>query len=129
LHPNVLLWDAHSIRGEISWLFDGKLPDLNVGTANGLSAAESVGVAVMEACGQQKEFTHVLNGRFKGGYITRCYGNPQGGIHAVQLEKCQSIYMSELPPYHYQPQLAAQVQPLLHKMMLAALNQVKLLSL
>ena len=129
LHPNVLLWDAHSIRGEISWLFDGKLPDLNVGTANGLSAAESVGVAVMEACEQQKEFTHVLNGRFKGGYITRCYGNPQGGIHAVQLEKCQSIYMSELPPYDYQPQLAAQVQPLLHKMMLAALNQVKLLNL
>jgi N-formylglutamate deformylase len=129
LHPDVLLWDAHSIRGEISWLFDGKLPDLNVGTANGLAAAESVGQAVMSVCEQQNQFTHVLNGRFKGGYITRHYGNPQGGIHAVQLEKCQSIYMSERPPYDYQPQLAAQVQPLLHKMMLAALNQVKSLSL
>lgn len=129
LHSNVLLWDAHSIRGEISWLFEGKLPDLNVGTANGLAAAESVGQAVMSVCEQQDQFTHVLNGRFKGGYITRHYGNPQGGIHAVQLEKCQSIYMSELPPYDYQPQLAAQVQPLLHKMMLAALNQVKSLNL
>ena len=129
LHANVLLWDAHSIRGEIPWLFDGKLPDLNVGTANGLAAAESVGLAVMEVCSQQSQFTHVLNGRFKGGYITRCYGNPQGGIHAVQLEKCQSVYMNELPPYEYKPELAAQVQPLLHKMVAAALNQVKSLSL
>jgi N-formylglutamate deformylase len=122
------LWDAHSIRGEIPWLFDGKLPDLNVGTANGLAAAEAVGLAVMEVCAQQNQFTHVLNGRFKGGFITRHYGNPQGGIHAVQLEKCQSLYMSELPPYSYQPALATQVQPLLQKMMLAALNQVKSLN-
>jgi N-formylglutamate deformylase len=129
LHPHVLLWDAHSIRGEIPWLFDGKLPDLNVGTANGLAAAEAVGLAVMEVCAQQNQFTHVLNGRFKGGFITRHYGNPQGGIHAVQLEKCQSLYMSELPPYSYQPALATQVQPLLQKMMLAALNQVKSLNL
>jgi N-formylglutamate deformylase len=128
VHANVLLWDAHSIRGQIPWLFDGKLPDLNVGTANGLSAAESVSRAVMAACSQQDQFTHVLNGRFKGGYITRQYGNPQAGIHAVQLEKCQSIYMSELPPYDYKPALAAQVQPLLHQMMLAALTQVKSLN-
>ena len=83
----------------------------------------------MEVCSQQEQFTHVLNGRFKGGYITRCYGNPHSGIHAVQLEKCQSVYMNELPPYEYKPELAAQVQPLLHKMVAAALNQVKSLSL
>ena len=70
----------------------------------------------------------MLNGRFKGGYITRQYGNPQAGIHAVQLEKCQSIYMSELPPYDYNPALASQVQPLLHQMMLAALTRVKSLN-
>ena len=125
LHANVLLWDAHSIRGEIPWLFKGKLPDLNVGTANGLAAAESVGMAVMGVCAKQETFTHILNGRFKGGYITRQYGNPQAGIHAVQLEKCQSVYMDELPPYRYQPNLAAKVQPLLQQMMFAALNQVK----
>jgi N-formylglutamate deformylase len=129
LHSNVLLWDAHSIRSEIPWLFDGKLPDLNIGTANGLSADNSVGLAVMSVCANQAAFTNVLNGRFKGGYITRQYGSPKTGIHAVQLEKCQSVYMAELPPYEYRPQLAVKVQPLLEKMVLAALNQVKSLSL
>ena len=129
LHGHVLLWDAHSIRGVIPWLFEGKLADLNIGTANGLSADSLVAKVVVDACANQALFTHVLNGRFKGGYITRQYGNPQSGIHAVQLEKCQSVYMSELPPYHFLPDQAAQVQPLLEKMMRAALSQVKSLTI
>jgi N-formylglutamate deformylase len=129
LYPHVLLWDAHSIRGVIPWLFEGKLADLNIGTANGLSADSLVAKVVVDACANQALFTHVLNGRFKGGYITRQYGNPQSGIHAVQLEKCQSVYMSELPPYHFLPDQAAQVQPLLEKMMRAALSQVKSLTI
>jgi N-formylglutamate deformylase len=121
LHGYVLLWDAHSIRSRIPWLFEGKLPDLNIGTASGASAnaliAEAVTRAVVDAAG----VTHVLNGRFKGGYITRHYGAPQDDVHAVQLEKCQSLYMQEEAPFAYDGHKAAQLQPLLQNMVSSAL--------
>jgi N-formylglutamate deformylase len=118
----VLLWDAHSIRSEIPWLFDGRLPDLNIGTADGASADASIAQAVVDAAAADPGYSHVLNGRFKGGYITRRYGRPAQQVHAVQLEMCQSVYMQEVPPYAYLEPLARQVQPTLAAMVGAALK-------
>jgi len=121
-HGHALLWDAHSIRAEIPWLFEGRLPDLNIGTADGRSADASIAQAVVAAAARHPGFTHVLNGRFKGGYITRQYGRPAGNVHAVQLEMCQCLYMREAPPWNYEPEQAARVQPVVRAMVEAALD-------
>jgi N-formylglutamate deformylase len=121
-HGFVLLWDAHSIRSEIPWLFEGRLPDLNIGTAGGSSADASVGRAVAQAAARHPGYTHALNGRFQGGYITRSYGRPADNVHAVQLEMCQCTYMREAPPYDYDEARAAQVQPVVREMVEAALQ-------
>jgi len=121
-HGYALLWDAHSIRSAIPWLFEGTLPALNIGTANGDSAHEVIAQAVMEVCRTAGPLSHVLNGRFKGGYITRRYGRPADHVHALQLEMCQNLYMQEAPPFAYDVALAAQVQPQLFAMLQAALN-------
>ena len=121
-HGYALLWDAHSIRAEIPWLFEGRLPDLNIGTAGGNSADPSIANAVVQAAARHPEVTHVLNGRFKGGYITRQYGRPAQNVHAVQLEMCQCTYMREAPPWDYDAQRAAQVQPVVREMVEAAMQ-------
>ena len=89
-----LLWDAHSIRSEVPSLFEGGLPDLNVGTNDDASCDPRICAAIMAVAGTT-EYSSVLNGRFKGGYITRHYGEPASGIHAVQLELAQRTYMDE----------------------------------
>ena len=122
LHGSVVLWDAHSIASVMPRFFDGKLPDLNLGTADGRSCAPDVQAAAEAAMAEQASYTHVSNGRFKGGYITRHYGQPEGGVHALQLEMCQSTYMDETAPFAYRPELAAQVQPLLQRMLDAVLQ-------
>ena len=94
-HGRVVLWEGHSIRGVVPFLFDGRLPDFNLGTANGASCSAALQrrlVGVLEA---QRDYDFVVNGRFKGGYITRHYGDPQNGIDAVQLELAQCNYMDE----------------------------------
>jgi N-formylglutamate deformylase len=116
-----LLWDAHSIRSEIPWLFEGTLPDLNIGTADGASADASITNAIGATATRYADVTHVVNGRFKGGYITRHYGDPDQHVHAVQLEMCQSLYMSEKAPWDYDEALAQGIQPVLKDMMAAAL--------
>ena len=126
-HGFVLLWDAHSIRSRIAWLFEGVLPDLNIGTADGASAHESIAQAVAAAASAYGDVTQVVNGRFKGGYITRHYGDPSAHVHAVQLEMCQSLYMKEKPPYAYDEALAGGVQPVVRDMMSAALAACKAL--
>jgi len=125
VHGRVLLWDAHSIRSEIPWLFDGVLPDLNIGTADGTSADGSITAAVAEAAGRFPPVTHVVNGRFKGGYITRHYGRPAQGVHAVQLEMVQKLYMRETEPYDYQPERAEAIQPVLRAMVSAAVQALE----
>ena len=89
-----LLWDAHSIPGEVPLLFDGVLPDLNIGTNGGLSCAANVTAAVA-AVAESSPYSSVVNGRFRGGHITRNYGAPANGIHAIQLELAQRNYMDE----------------------------------
>jgi N-formylglutamate deformylase len=126
-HGYVLLWDAHSIRAEIPWLFEGRLPDLNIGTAGGASAAPRITEAVAAAAARHPQVTHVVNGRFKGGYITRQYGRPAEHVHAVQLEMCQHLYMQEAAPWHYEPQRAAAVQPVVRDMVEAALRAAQAL--
>lgn len=126
-HGFVLLWDAHSIRSEIPWLFEGRLPDLNIGTASGEAADARIAAAVVDACRDVPGVTSVLNGRFKGGYITRRYGRPGEQVHAVQLEKCQSLYMQEQLPFAWNADRAAAIQPVLQSMVGAALEAARML--
>jgi N-formylglutamate deformylase len=115
LHGHASLFDGHSIKSELPWLFEGKLPDLNLGTVGGTSCAPALRVALAGVLAGQSRFSQVVDGRFKGGYITRCYGNPDHGVHAIQLEMCWSCYMQESAPYAYDPRLAGRVQPVLRQ--------------
>jgi N-formylglutamate deformylase len=122
LHGYALLFDAHSIRSELPWLFAGRLPDLNLGTASGHSCAPGLRERLGQVLAAQQQYTQVVDGRFKGGYITRHYGQPLQGVHAVQLEMCWRTYMHEEPPYAWEPGLATQVQPLLRQLLQAMLD-------
>jgi len=120
-HGYVVLWDGHSIKSELPWLFEGKLPDLNLGTAGGTSCAPSLRIALAHLLETQSNYTHAVDGRFKGGYITRRYGRPGDNVHAVQLEMCFSCYMHEEPPYMVDAGLAGRFLPLLRSLLLTAL--------
>ena len=120
IHGTVVLWDAHSIASVVPRFFDGKLPDLNFGTADGNSCAPAMQAAVLDPALAQNEFTVAQNGRFKGGHITRHYGQPGSNVHAIQLEMCQCLYMNESAPFAYRPDRAARVQGLLRLMVEAA---------
>ena len=93
-HGHVILWDAHSIASEVPRLFDGELPAFNIGTNAGTSCHPSIESATWQAA-EASDYSAVLNGRFRGGYITRQYGNPGDGVHAIQLELAQKHYMDE----------------------------------
>lgn len=122
LHGYALLWEGHSIRSEVPWLFEGRLPDLNLGTADGASCSPAVEQRVQSVCAGQDAYAWVLNGRFKGGYITRNYGDPEGGVDAIQLELAQCTYMDE-DSTAYDPVRAARLQPLLSGLIEAALGR------
>lgn len=110
-----LLWDAHSIRSEVPRFFAGRLPDLNLGTADGAAAAPGL-LELLVAVAKDAEplgYTYAANGRFKGGYITRSHGNPANGVHAVQLELSEITYMDEDPPFTFRDDLAQQIRPVL----------------
>jgi N-formylglutamate deformylase len=115
-HGHVVLFDGHSIKSELPWLFEGRLPDLNLGTAEGRSCAPSLRRQLAEVLGSQSEFTQVVDGRFKGGHITRFYGQPEHGVHAVQLEMCWRCYMDEAPPWRISPQRQAHITPVLRRL-------------
>jgi N-formylglutamate deformylase len=116
LHGHAILFDGHSIKSELPWLFDGRLPDLNLGTADGASCAPALRSALTRVLAGQSRFTQVVDGRFKGGYTTRHYGDPDHGAHAVQLEMCWSCYMPETAPYAWDPERASAVQPVLRRL-------------
>jgi N-formylglutamate amidohydrolase len=113
-HGHAVLFDAHSIRQEQPLLFDGKLPDLNLGSNSGQSAAAGL-IAVARDAMLSSQYSLVVDGRFKGGYITRQYGNPEESVHALQLEMAQSVYMQEDPPC-YREDLASSIRPTLQKL-------------
>jgi N-formylglutamate amidohydrolase len=93
-HGYALLWDAHSIASAVPRLFEGTLPALNIGTNGGRSCAMELQGAVAKVA-QTSPYSSILNGRFRGGFITRHYGDPDGRVHAVQLEIAQRVYMDE----------------------------------
>jgi N-formylglutamate deformylase len=124
-YGRVVLWDAHSIASVVPRFFEGRLPDLNFGTADGKSCSQQLEGIMIKLVDSQDQFSFVFNGRFKGGHITRHYGNPAGGVHAIQLEMAQCLYMDEAAPFGYRPDLAAQVQPLLRELLEAAVKWVR----
>jgi N-formylglutamate deformylase len=124
-HGQVALWDAHSIRSVLPRFFEGKLPDLNLGTAKGASCARELEQSIVGIANAASGFTAVLNGRYTGGYITRQYGRPELGVHAIQLEMAQCVYMQEHLPFDYKPELAVRIQPHLKKMLETMLRFVE----
>jgi N-formylglutamate deformylase len=121
IHDRVLLWEGHSIRGECPFLFDGRLPDFNLGTVSGTSCAPERQQRIEAALRAQTDYDWVVNGRFKGGYITRRYGDPASGIDAVQLEIAQRIYMDE-DTFEYDPALATDAQTAVQDLIVAAMD-------
>ncbi|HEX2117163.1 MAG TPA: N-formylglutamate deformylase [Alphaproteobacteria bacterium] len=114
-HGVAVLWDAHSIPSMVPRFFRGKLPDLNLGSAKGTSAAPDLIEAVARMLKTTNAFSSVVDGRFTGGYITRRFGQPRSGVHALQLELGQACYMDESPPYRFDAQRAAPLKALLEK--------------
>lgn len=98
-HGVAVLYDCHSIRGRIPFLFDGRLPDFSIGTNGGTTCASEIEAAVVKSCATASGYSHVLNGRFKGGWTTRHYGQPADNVHAIQMELAQATYMDEAPPF------------------------------
>ena len=119
-HGIALLWDAHSIAGVVPRLFDGELPALNIGTNNGTSCASNIERAVVEAA-EKSPYQAVVNGRFKGGYITRHYGDPDNKVHALQLEIAQRSYMDERTRV-FEVKLAGQLRETLRQLIMAFLR-------
>ena len=120
-HGQVVLFDGHSIKSELPWLFEGRLPDLNLGTADGASCHPALRRALAAVLAAQTQFTQIVDGRFKGGTITRRYGRPADGVHAVQLEMCWRCYMAEAPPFAIDAERAARVLPLLRQLVVTML--------
>jgi N-formylglutamate amidohydrolase len=120
-HGYAIVLDAHSIRAEVPRFFAGRLPDLNLGTADGASCAASLQAAAALVLAGAPGFTSVVNGRFKGGYVTRHYGQPARHVHALQLETAQACYMDEGPPYHWDAGRAAVLIAVLQRLVAALL--------
>ena len=119
-HGHAVLFDAHSIKSELPWLFEGQLPHMNLGTVEGHSCAPALRDELAAVFAAQSAYSHVVDGRFKGGHITRHFGRPQQGVHAVQLEMCWRAYMDEQTARWNEAQAAA-VTPLLKALVQAML--------
>jgi N-formylglutamate deformylase len=123
-HGKVLLWEGHSIRPELPYLFEGRLPDFNLGTVGGASFPADALADVEAVLAAQTDYSWVSNGRFKGGYITRHYAEPERRIYAFQLELVQSAYMDDSMTA-FDAERAAPVQALIEQMMRAALQSIE----
>jgi len=112
-HGYAILYDCHSIRSRIPFLFDGSLPDFNIGTNDGKSCAPAVESALRGICQQASDYSWVSNGRFKGGWTTRHYGDPERGYHTIQMELAQCNYMCEGSPWNYDSARADKLRAIL----------------
>lgn len=120
LHGFAILYDCHSIRSNIPFLFQNTLPDFNIGTNNGATCADEIEAKTADICDQALGFTSTVNGRFKGGWTTRHYGQPNTQIHAIQMELAQSTYLSnEAEPWVYDHAKAAKLRPFLKSILTA----------
>lgn len=118
LHGFAVLYDCHSIRSEIPYLFDATLPDLNIGNNSGKTCAQDITDAVEAVCFASNDFSYVVNGRFKGGWTTRHYGKPQNNVHAIQMELAQRRYLkTEIPPFEYDAHRAEKLRQLLRNIL------------
>ena len=117
-HGHAVLFDAHSIKSELPWLFEGELPHLNLGTVDGQSCDPGLRQLLAKVLAAHPRYSHVVDERFKGGHITRAHGLPAQGWHAVQLEMCWRSYMDEVPP-RWNDERAAEVTPLLRDLVKA----------
>lgn len=110
-HGVAILYDCHSIRSVIPFLFEGRLPDFNIGTNNGATCAADIETAVADICARALGYTSVVNGRFKGGWTTRHYGRPADNIHAIQMELAQRTHLQlETVPFDFDPTKAGRLR-------------------
>lgn len=101
-HGIAVLYDCHSIRSLIPFLFEGRLPDFNIGTDGGMTCDPAIEQVVVDITAAADGYSSVLNGRFRGGWTTRHYGKPRTGIHAIQMELAQINHLAtEAPPFAY----------------------------
>ena len=121
-HGYALLYDAHSIRSRVPRLFDGELAELNIGTADGRSCDPALERRLADICRNASPYSAAVNGRFKGGHITRAYGSPSKHFHAVQMELAQRTYMEEPPPYRFDETRATAIRPVLRNVLRAMLD-------
>lgn len=111
IHGVVILYDCHSIRSHIPFLFEGKLPDFNIGTDGGKTCDPAIERTVVDVAAAAAGYTSILNGRFKGGWTTRHYGKPETGVHAIQMELAQSTHLAtEAPPFSYDAEKAQRLR-------------------
>ena len=127
-HGFAIIFDCHSIRSRIPFLFDGDLPDFNIGTNGGATCDPIVQEAALDICSRAEGFTHVLNGRFKGGWTTRHYGRPREGVHAIQMEIAQCQYMDEYAPWNWRDERAEKVRAVLRSLFVELNNLAPQLS-
>ena len=118
-HGFCVLLDGHSIFSEVPRFFPGRLPDFNLGTADGRSCAPALQARAAAVLADAAGFSHVVNGRFKGGYVTRHYGRPERGVHALQLEMAMAAYLDERAPERYDAARAARLIAVLENLVAA----------
>uniref|UniRef100_UPI003101AD87 N-formylglutamate deformylase n=1 Tax=Neorhizobium sp. EC2-8 TaxID=3129230 RepID=UPI003101AD87 len=111
IHGIAVLYDCHSIRSHIPFLFEGILPDFNIGTDMGRTCAPEIEQTALDMAAAASGYTSIANGRFKGGWTTRHYGQPETGVHAIQMELAQSTHLAtEAPPFAYDPAKAERLR-------------------
>ncbi|PCJ82125.1 MAG: N-formylglutamate deformylase [Hyphomicrobiales bacterium] len=125
IHGYAILYDCHSIRSNIPFLFENTLPVFNIGTNDGKTCSGEIEKTVIDVCANAIGLKHVVNGRFKGGWTTRHYGQPEQSVHAIQMELAQRAYMDEQTPWGYRADLAENLRPHLSDM-LSRLSALKL---
>ena len=122
-HPAIVVYDAHSIRSTVPRLFDGVLPQFNIGSVGGASCAAALVASMMAAC-TASGHTVIIDGRFRGGWTTRHHGAPGSGVHAIQMELAQRGYCDEADPV-WDAARAAPMQAVLARILAAAIDFAK----